>query len=189
MCFKHTTFTPATYIGQRWLQLVLCDIISPEQIAFFPLRFILDNIVLTQETLYWAKTSRQPTIFLKLDFSKAYDKVSWRFLFLTMEKIGIGDTFTKWVKFLCGNAKAVVNLNGSLGEDFDIQRGVKQGCPLAPYLFLIVGEVLTHIIKKVVVEGRMWGITLPRGDNKTYLNMPMTPHSWLRAKKKMSINL
>ena len=54
---------------------MLKDIISSEQTAFLPLRFILDNIVLTQETLHWAKASRQPILFLKLDFTKAYDKV------------------------------------------------------------------------------------------------------------------
>lgn len=60
---------------QLRLQCMLKDIISSEQTAFLPLRFILDNIVLTQETLHWAKASRQPILFLKLDFTKAYDKV------------------------------------------------------------------------------------------------------------------
>ena len=137
--------------------------ISPEQTAFLPLRFILDNIVLAQETLHWAKASRQPTVFLKLDFSKAYDKVSWRFLFHAIEKIGIGPKFTKWIKLLFGNAPAAFNLNGNPGESFKIERGVRQGCPLAPYLFLIVGEALTHMIKKAVKEGRLRGITLPGG--------------------------
>lgn len=57
-------------------QPLISDVISPEQVAFLPLRFILDNIIWTQETLHWAKAFRQPTMFLKLDFSKAYDKVS-----------------------------------------------------------------------------------------------------------------
>jgi hypothetical protein len=61
---------------QTRLQPMLRDVISPEQTVFLPLRFILNNIVLTQETLHWARVSKQPTIFLKLDFSKAYDKVS-----------------------------------------------------------------------------------------------------------------
>lgn len=64
---------------QLRLQPILRDVISLEQTAFLQLRFILDNIVLTQESLHWAKTSKQPTVFLKLDFSKAYDKVSWNF--------------------------------------------------------------------------------------------------------------
>lgn len=72
---------------QRWLQPMLSDTISPKQTAFLPLRFILDNIILTQETLHWANTSRQPKAFLKLDFSKAYDKVSWIF-FSRHEKNG-----------------------------------------------------------------------------------------------------
>jgi hypothetical protein len=66
---------------------MLRDVISPEQMAFLPLKFILDNIVLTQETIHWARTFRQPSIFLKLDFSKAYDKVSWRFLLQAMKAL------------------------------------------------------------------------------------------------------
>ena len=148
---------------QLRLQPMLRDVISPEQIIFLPLRFILDNIVLTQETLHWAKTSRQPMVFLKLDFSKAYDKVSWTFLFSTMRQLNISATFIKWVKLLFVNASATVNLNGDSGANFKIERGVRQGCPLAPYLFLIIGEALTHTIKKAVEEGRLRGITLPGG--------------------------
>ena len=61
---------------QLRLQHMLRDVISPEQTTFLPLRFILNNIVLTQKTLYWARQSKQPSVFLKLDFSKVYDKVS-----------------------------------------------------------------------------------------------------------------
>ena len=148
---------------QLRLQPILRDVISPEQTAFLPLRFILDNVVLTQETLHWAKTSRQPTIFLKLDFSKAYDKVSWTFLFHAMRGMNISERFISWVQLLFTNASATTNLNGTPGTSFGIARGVRQGCPLAPYLFLIVGEVLTHMIRKAISEGRLKGVTLPGG--------------------------
>ena len=148
---------------QTRLQPMLTDVISPEQTTFLPLRFIMDNIVLTQETLHWARISRQPTVFLKLDFSKAYDKVSWRFIFHAMGMIGINEQFIRWVQLLFRNATATVNLNGNPGETFNIERGVRQGCPLAPYLFLIVGEALTHMIKKAVTEGRIRGVFLPGG--------------------------
>ena len=61
---------------QTRFQPMLRDVIDPEQTVFSPLRFIFDNIVLTQESLHWARQSKQPSVFLKLDFSKAYDKVS-----------------------------------------------------------------------------------------------------------------
>ena len=165
-----TLLTTAYKIFAKSLQLrlkyVLRDIISPDQTVFLPLRFILDNIVLTQETLHWAKTSRQLTVFLKLDFSKAYDNVSRRFIFYAMQMIGIREKFINWVKLLFNNVTAAVNLNGSPGTSFRIERGVRQGCPLAPYLFFIVGEALTHMIKKAVTEGRLRGITLPGGNKQ-----------------------
>lgn len=106
---------------------MLSDIIGPKQMAFLPFCFILDNIVLTRETIHFAKSSRQHSIFLKLDFSKAYDKVSWHFLFHTMKEMKISEMFIGWVKLLFGNAKVVVNLNGTMGEEFKIGRGVRHG--------------------------------------------------------------
>ena len=137
--------------------------ISPEQTVFLPLRYILDNIVLIHETLHWTKTSRQPSVFLKLDFAKAYNKVSWRVLFHAMRSMGIHEQFVGWVQLFFGNTTAVVNLNGNPGKEFKIENGVKQGCLLSPYIFLIVGEVLTHLIKKAETEGRLRDISLPGG--------------------------
>ena len=173
---------------QLRLQPMLRDVISPEQTAFLPLRFILDNIVLTQETLHWAKTSRQPTMFLKLNFSKAYDKVSWRFLFHTMHMMGIDDKFIQWVKLLFGNASALVNINGSLGRNFKVERGVRQGCPLAPYLFLIVGEALTHTIKKAVKEKRLRGVVLSGGKKQQCISQYTDDSSFMVRGDKRDIN-
>lgn len=80
-----------------------------------------------------------------------------------MHKMGIHTQYIGWVKLLFGNATAAVNINGSPGRSFKVERGVRQECPLAPYIFLIVGEVLTHIIKKSMVEGRLKGVVLPGG--------------------------
>ena len=80
-----------------------------------------------------------------------------------MRKMNIDDKFIKWVKLLFANASAAVNLNGSPSNNFKVERGVRQGRPLAPYLFLIVGEALTHVIKKAIKEKRLRGVTLPGG--------------------------
>lgn len=90
-----TTYKIFAKTLQLRLQPILRDVISLEQTTFLPLRFILDDIVLTQESLHWAKASKQPTVFLKLDFTKIYDKVLWNFLFHTMQKMRISEEFIR----------------------------------------------------------------------------------------------
>ena len=79
--------------------------------------------------------------------------------------IRIRAKFINYVKLFFHNATALVNLNGSPDNSFSIKRIIRQGCSLAPYLFLIVGEAFTHMIKKAVTEGRLRGIIL-LGRNK-----------------------
>ena len=100
-------------------------------------------------------------------------------MFRTMHKMNISDKFIKWVRLLFKNTMAAVNLNGSPSRTFKVERGVRQGCPISPYLFLIVGETLTHTIKKAVAEGRLRGITLHGGkNNRASRNTRITHHLW-----------
>ena len=111
-------------------------------------RYILDNILLTHETLSWAKKSRQDTIFLKLDFSKAFDRVDWNLLFNIMAWMGFPPLFTNMVRLTLVDEEASININGRISPSFRIERGVRQGCPLAPFLFLILGEALHASIRQ-----------------------------------------
>jgi hypothetical protein len=138
------------------------EVISHDQSVFLPMRFILNNIFFTHQTIQWAKKSKQSLIFLKLDFSKAYNKVEWTFLFDCMWKLGIFDEFVNMTKILFKDVKVKVNVNEKPFEEFDIEKGVWQRCPLAPYLFFIIGKTLNAIIKKEQQEGRILGIKLPR---------------------------
>jgi hypothetical protein len=146
---------------QLQVQLILMETISHEQLAFLPLRFILDNILLTQQTMAWASQSQQALFFLKLDFAKAYDKVDWNFKFEAMTAMGYPGEFVLMVRLLFQDAAACVKVNGSSSKTFQIGRGVRQGCPLAPYLFLIVAEVLNNMVLKEVESGNVRSITLP----------------------------
>jgi len=104
--------------------------------------------LLQYEIAQWAKDSNQDLIFLKLDFTKACDTVAWDFLFKVMDRIGIPATFMKLVNMLLLDASIVVSINGKLSNSFDIQHGVRQRCPLAPYLFLLVGETFNIAAKE-----------------------------------------
>jgi hypothetical protein len=146
---------------QLRLQPVLMEIIDFDQSAFLPMRFILDNIMLTHETMEWAEHSNQPLIFLKLDFSKAYDMVDFGFLFGVMHRMGFPTEFVGMTQMLFKDAAASVKVNGAQIATFQIGRGVRLGCPLAPYLFLLVAEVMNAMIKKEVEAGVVKGIRLP----------------------------
>ena len=124
------------------------------------MRFILDNIFLTYETITYAEQSSQPLLFLKLDFSKAYDKVDLTFMFQALDRLGFLDIFIRMSCLLFKDVVARVSLNGKSTKPFSIAQGVKQGCPLAPYLFLVVGEILNHVIKREVCMGQIQGIRL-----------------------------
>jgi hypothetical protein len=145
---------------QRRLQPILEEVICHDQSAFLPMRYILDNIVLTQETLNWAKVSKQP-VLLKLDFVKAFDRVAWSFLFHAMEALGFDAEFINMTKLLFTGATASVCVNGTTSKPFQLSRGVRQGCLMAPYLFLIVGEILNIQLQEAAQEGQIKGIKLP----------------------------
>ena len=85
---------------------MLMEVISPDQSAFLPLRFILDNLLITQETMTWAESSNQPLIFLKLDFSKAYDMVEWKCMYLILERLGFPQVFIGMISLLFQDASA-----------------------------------------------------------------------------------
>lgn len=145
------------------MQPILMEIIDFNQSAFLPMRYILDNILLTHKVMDWAAQSGQPLIFLKLDFAKTYDTVDWRFMFRALEVLGFPDYFIDLIRLLFLDAAATVKVNGCLSESFPIERGVRQGCPLAPYLFLLVAEVLNSMVKAGASVGDIKGILLPVG--------------------------
>ena len=79
----------------------------------------------------------------------------------------------------------MVNLNGNPCSVFKVERGMIQGWPISPYLFLLVGDVLTHIIKKAVAEGRLKGITLPGGKKQQSISQYTDDSSFMvRGEKK-----
>ena len=127
------------------------------------MRFILDNILLTHETMEWAKQTGQPFIFLKLDFSKAYDMVDWTFLF---QALGLLSGFIKMTKILFRDAIVCVKVNKVRSPSFKLERRVKQGCLLLSYLFLITAELLNSMVAKGIEGERIKGITMPSGRNQ-----------------------
>jgi hypothetical protein len=113
---------------------------------------------IAQECLHTAKTKKLSSIILKLDLKKAYDKVSWQFLRLMLIQIGLKWEVTQWIMACVSSVNMAVLVNGSPTDFFKIYRGLRQGCPLSPLLFLLIVECFNRQLKKVVEEGKFHGI-------------------------------
>ena len=80
--------------------------------------------------------------FIFLDQEKAFDRVNHDFLYKMMHAFGIGTTFVNWVRRIYSNATIQVKVNGFLSGNILLNHGVRQGCPLSPFLYVLIIEIL-----------------------------------------------
>ncbi|XP_071695601.1 uncharacterized protein [Rutidosis leptorrhynchoides] len=127
----------------------LDEVVSSNQSAFIPGRRISDNILLTQELMKNYHVDRgTPRCAFKVDIQKAYDTVDWDFLEVTLICFGFPRKMIKWIMACVTTTSFSININGELHGFFRGKRGLRQGDPLSPYLFTLVMEVLTLMIKR-----------------------------------------
>ena len=127
---------------------MLPDLINNDQTGFIKGRFIGENIRLIDSVIGFAKERNIPGLLLFLDFEKAFDTIEWPFIRKTLRYFGFGDGVINWMNIFYGNVESCVLNNGWASNFFEIQRGVRQGCPLAPYLFVLSVEVLAKAIRE-----------------------------------------
>ena len=132
-------------IAER-LKPILPNIISEPQSGFISGRSIGDCTRLIYDLMSYAEKHTIPGLIMLIDFEKAFDSVSWSFLYNVLETFGFDDNFIKWIKLFNNDIKAYVIQCGFLSQPIPIERGCRQGDPIAPYLFLLVVEVLSCLI-------------------------------------------
>ena len=132
------------------LALVLPHLIDERQIAFLKGRHILHGVMIANEVLAEAKFKNNPCMVFKLDFEKAYDSVSWGFLNYMMMRMGFCERWRKWIHGCLSSATISILINGSTTREFVPERGLRQGDPLAPFLFNIAAEGLTGLMRTTV---------------------------------------
>lgn len=148
------------------LRKFMGDIITPNQSTFIGGRLIQDNLIVAQEVFHALKKKEgigRDGIAIKLDMNKAYDRVEWGFLEAVLKAYGFNEKWVTTVMKLVTSVTYKYKVNGFLSSKLIPKRGLRQGDPLSPYLFIIVADVLSHMVNGSVDRGLIKGIQLVRG--------------------------
>lgn len=129
---------------------VLQDVISHNQSAFVPGQNIHNHIMLAYELIRgYTRKNGTPRCMMQLDLQKAYDMVDWRALEDVMQEIGLLRTFTNWIMTTMKTVSYSFNINGQMTEDMQACRGIRQGDPISPLLFVIMMEYFNRMFDKM----------------------------------------
>ncbi|CAN1162622.1 Putative ribonuclease H protein At1g65750 [Linum perenne] len=157
----------AKCLANRMKGLMQC-LVHPSQTSFVPGRHITDNIIVVQEVIHsmHGKSSGKGIMVLKIDLAKAYDGVRWSFVIDTLVAMNFPASFIAVIDQCISTPTFQVQWNGGCSESFTPSRGLRQGCPLSPYLFTLCLERLSSLIQDSVRTGDWQPVSLTRGGTK-----------------------
>lgn len=168
-----TDYRPISLVGALYkiiakllssrLKQVMNSVIGNEQTAFIKGRSILDGPMIINELVSWSKRTKRQMFLLKVDIEKAFDTISWNFLDAVLAQMNFGTKWRNWIKGCLSSSRVSALINGSPTLEFQMFRGVRQGDPLAPFLFIIGMEALNVALKEAIHAGIFEGIQLPNG--------------------------
>ena len=136
------------------LKTVLPSLVTADQTAYVPGRFIGESCRLISDVIEIADKLNIEGWLVTMDIQKAFDSVDHNFLFCVLENAGFGEAFIKWIKILVENQMSCVSNAGSTTTYFELLRGCRQGDPISAYLFILVIEVFFHMVRSNrLIEG------------------------------------
>ncbi|GKC60500.1 RNA-directed DNA polymerase, eukaryota [Tanacetum coccineum] len=172
-------FRPITLIGCIYkiiskilanrMVFVLEDLVNEVQSAFISKRQILDGPFILNELYHWCSKKKKQTMIFKVDFEKAYDSVRWDYLDDILRKFGFGEKWCSWIRNCLISSKGSILVNGSPTMEFQFHKGLKQGDPLSPFLFILVMESLHISISRVVEAGLFRGVQVGNDTQVSHL--------------------
>ena len=128
------------------IKLRLNKIISTNQTGFVKGRFIGENISHVLSLMDYCDENNIAGLFVSIDFEKAFDLLEWNFVIKCLKSFNFGPNIIKWINTIYCNISSCVINNGWYSCFFNLSRGMRQGCPLSPYLFIICVEILSIYI-------------------------------------------
>lgn len=148
------------------LKTCLGNIIFESQSAFIEGRLLTDNALIAFEVNHYIRRRTQGKngiVGLKIDISKAYDRLEWGFLRDMMEKFGFREAWVdRILKLVCSVSYSFLHNGVEFGNVIP-KRGLRQGDPISPYLYIMCAEGLSAIIRCTENAGLLHGCTVARG--------------------------
>ena len=130
------------------IQPKLPKLIHTDQTGFIKGRFIGQNVRLLIDLMEYTDVKKIPGILLFVDFEKAFDTVEWSFIHNVLKRFNFGPVIRHWISTLYSDVESAVINGGYMTNFFQISRGVRQGCPLSPLLFVLGAEILAQKIRQ-----------------------------------------
>lgn len=150
MC--NISFKIITKIIAERIKVFLASFLTKDQHAFLKGRNIMDAVAITQEILFSMLSNRTKAAILKIDLQRAYHCVHWGFIRCLLAKIGLKSMVINWIMACIEDVNYAIIINGFPTPFFSAERGLRQGCPLSPLLFILVMNSLSLHINKAVTE-------------------------------------
>lgn len=142
--------------------------VKPNQSAFIKTRLIHENYKAVQLTAKMLHRNKILSALLKVDIAKAFDTVNWRFLLTLLGHLGFSRRWLDWISLILSSASTEVILNGSPGARIFHARGLRQGDPLSPLLFVLVMESLNAMLK-IADDQAMLRVLHPKVSERAFM--------------------
>lgn len=146
------------------LKGVISSLINENQTCCIPRRDISDNVASIRDVIELIETEKLEGYICKIDQLKAFDMVSHDYLFSVLSKFGFGNSFIKWVHVLYNGIRSAVKCNGHVTSYFNVERSVRQGCPLSAMLYVLCAEPFSLALRKNLEK---YSIDIPDTENKS----------------------
>ena len=154
----------------------LSNVIHEDQKGFIAGRYIGENVRLIYDVLFETKKQNIPGMILSVDFEKAFDTVSWKFIEKVLKYFNFGPSIISWIKLFQNGSESCIIQNGFISDFLRLKRGCRQGDPISPYIFILCAEILGQMlrnnenIKGININNREFLLSQYADDTQVFLD-------------------